>query len=96
MAGYGTSGTHGHAESRTNGLAIAGLVCGVVGVLVFNVILGPLAIVFGALGRKQAPVKGGAGMAKAAIVLGVVDLVIFAILMMVAASNGGFSWYVGS
>ncbi|MET9801960.1 DUF4190 domain-containing protein [Streptomyces sp. NPDC006368] len=95
MAGYGTSGTHGHTQSRTNGLAIAGLVCGVVGVLVFSVILGPLAIIFGVLGRKQAPAKGGAGMAKAAIILGVVDLVIFAIMMFVAASNGGFAWYVG-
>ncbi|MEU9980722.1 DUF4190 domain-containing protein [Streptomyces sp. NPDC050856] len=95
MTGYGTSGTHGHAQSRTNGLAVAGLVCGVIGVFFLNVILGPLAIVFGAVGLRQAATKGGAGMAKAAIVLGVVDLVIFGILMAVAASTGGFSWYVG-
>ncbi|MFC8918734.1 DUF4190 domain-containing protein [Streptomyces sp. WAC05374] len=95
MAGYGTSGTHGQAQSRTNGLAIAGLVCGIVGTLFLNVILGPLAIVFGVIALKQAPVKNGAGMAKAAIVLGIVDLVIFAILLAVAASTGGFTWYVG-
>ncbi|ORT60870.1 DUF4190 domain-containing protein [Streptomyces sp. CB03238] len=95
MAGYGTSGTHGQAQSRTNGLAIAGLVCGIIGVLFLNVILGPLAIILGAVGLKQAPVKNGAGMAKAAIVLGIVDLVVFAILLAVAASSGGFTWYVG-
>ncbi|MEE1755417.1 DUF4190 domain-containing protein [Streptomyces sp. SP18CS02] len=95
MTEYGTSGTHGHAHSGTNGLAIAGLVCGVIGVFFLNIILGPLAIVFGVVGRKQAPVKGGGGMATAAIALGVIDLVIFAILMVVAASSGGFSWYVG-
>ncbi|OKK03324.1 hypothetical protein AMK26_17480 [Streptomyces sp. CB03234] len=95
MAGYGTSGTHGQARSRTNGLAIAGLVCGIIGVLFLNVILGPLAIIFGAVGLRQAPVKNGAGMAKAAIVLGIVDLVVFAILLAVAASSGGFTWYVG-
>ncbi|MGI5484038.1 DUF4190 domain-containing protein [Streptomyces lavendofoliae] len=96
MAGYGTSSAHGQAQSRTNGLAIAGLVCGIVGVLFFNVILGPLAIIFGAVALKQAKAgRGGAGMAKAAIALGIVDLIVFAILIAVAASSGGFTWYVG-
>ncbi|MCS0635684.1 DUF4190 domain-containing protein [Streptomyces sp. LP05-1] len=95
MAGYGSSGTHGYSGSRANGLAIAGLVCGIVGIFFANVILGPLAIIFGAIGRKQAPAKGGAGMATAAIVLGVIDLLIFFVLLAVAASSGGFAWYVG-
>ncbi|WP_329113904.1 DUF4190 domain-containing protein [Streptomyces sp. NBC_01465] len=94
MSGYGTSASR--RESRTNGLAVAGLVCGIVGLLIFNVVLGPLAIVFGAVGLKQAAVKGGRGMAKSAVILGIADLVIFGILLAVAASNGGFSWYVGS
>ncbi|QGV81825.1 DUF4190 domain-containing protein [Streptomyces ficellus] len=95
MAGYGTSSAHGQSQSRTNGLAIAGLVCGIVGVLFFHIILGPLAIIFGAIALRQAPVKNGAGMAKAAIVLGIIDLVVFGILLAVAASTGGFTWYVG-
>ncbi|PRH81061.1 hypothetical protein C6N75_00755 [Streptomyces solincola] len=96
MAGYGTSGTHGHAHSGTNGLAIAGLVCGIIGIFLFNIILGPLAIIFGAVGLRQAKAgKGGAGMAKASIVLGIIDVVVFVVLMAVASSNGGFSWYVG-
>ncbi|WP_217242770.1 DUF4190 domain-containing protein [Streptomyces sp. AC555_RSS877] len=83
------------SRSRTNGLAIASLICGIIGLIFFNVILGPVAIVLGAVGMRQAPAKGGAGMAKAGIVLGIVDLVIFAALFAVAAANGGFTWYVG-
>ncbi|MFF0384423.1 DUF4190 domain-containing protein [Streptomyces sp. NPDC004286] len=81
--------------SRTNGLAVAGLVCGIVGFFFLNVILGPLAIIFGIVANRQSGAKGGRGMAKAAVVLGIVDLVIFAVLMIVAANNGGFHWYVG-
>ncbi|MFF9046934.1 DUF4190 domain-containing protein [Streptomyces parvulus] len=81
--------------SRTNGLAVAGLACGVVGIVVLSIVLGPLAIVFGAVGLRQAGAKGGAGMAKAAIALGIVDILLFIVLMAVAASSGGFSWYVG-
>ncbi|MBV1936226.1 DUF4190 domain-containing protein [Streptomyces sp. BV286] len=94
MTSYG--GSSATSGSRTNGLAVASLVCGIIGVFLFNVILGPLAIVLGAVGMRQAGVKGGGGMAKAGVILGVVDLIIFAVLITVAASNGGFTWYVGS
>lgn len=94
MTSYGSSSA-ASPRSRTNGLAVASLVCGVVGLLVFNVILGPVAIVLGSVGLRQAGAKGGAGMAKAGIVLGVVDLVIFGVLLAVSAANGGFNWYVG-
>ncbi|WAU83082.1 DUF4190 domain-containing protein [Streptomyces sp. Qhu-G9] len=94
MTSYG--GSSATSGSRTNGLAVASLVCGIIGVFLFNVILGPLAIVLGAVGMRQAGVKGGGGMAKAGVILGVVDLIIFAVLLTVAASNGGFTWYVGS
>lgn len=93
MTSYGSSPA---TTSRTNGMAIAGLVCGIVGIFVLNVVLGPLAIIFGAVGLRQAGARNGAGMAKAGIILGIVDLVLFFVLLAVAASNGGFSWYVGS
>ncbi|MEV3861462.1 DUF4190 domain-containing protein [Streptomyces sp. NPDC050095] len=95
MGGYGSSSA-ASSHSRTNGLAIAGLVCGIVGVFFLNIVLGPLAIIFGAVGIRQANVKGGGGMSKAAIILGVVDLIVFGVLIALAASSGGFSWYVGS
>ncbi|MFF5883436.1 DUF4190 domain-containing protein [Streptomyces sp. NPDC012589] len=81
--------------SRTNGLAIGSLCCGIVGLFVLNIILGPLAIIFGAIAHRQAAVKNGAGMAKAGIILGIVAVVLWLVLLAVAASSGGFSWYVG-
>lgn len=88
--------THGTSAARagTNGLAVASLVCGIVGLLFFNVILGPLAIVLGAVALRGSP-AGGASMAKAGIALGIVDLVIFTVLLVAASSSGGFSWYTG-
>jgi hypothetical protein len=65
-------------------------VCGLVGLLLFPIILGPLALIFGGVGLSKA--NRGAkhkGMAIAALVLGVVDLVLMAVLFAVAAKNGG-------
>ena len=44
--------TYGESPARTgsNGLAVAGLVCGIVGIFLLNYILGPLAIIFGGIG----------------------------------------------
>lgn len=94
MTSYGSSSA-ASSRSRTNGLAVASLVCGIIGLFLFNVVLGPVAIVLGAVGMRQAAVKGGGGMAKAGVVLGVIDLVIFGVLLAVTAANGGFTWYVG-
>ena len=83
--------------TRSNGLAIAGLVCGLVGVILFNFILGPLAIIFGGIGWSKA--NHGArhrGIAIAAVVFGIVDLIIFGVLLAVGAKNGGFfSFQIG-
>lgn len=88
------------APSRTrgsNGLAIAGLVCGLVGIMFFNYILGPLAIIFGGVGLSRA--KRGAGhrgMALAAVILGIIDLIVFAVVVTVVTKHGGFaSFHVG-
>ncbi|MDH6629520.1 hypothetical protein M2271_007356 [Streptomyces sp. LBL] len=94
MTSYGSSSA-ASSRSRTNGLAIASLICGIIGLIFFNVILGPIAIVLGAVGIRQAPAKGGAGMAKAGIILGIVDLVLFGVMFALAASNGGSTWYIG-
>ena len=92
-----TRSTTSQQTQSANGLAIAGLVCGLVGLLIFYVVLGPLAIIFGGVGWARA--NRGArhrGMAIAGVVLGVVDLIIFAVLIAVAAKNGGsFYWHVG-
>jgi hypothetical protein len=93
MSSYG-SRSAASSGSRTNGLAIAGLVCGIVGLFFLSFVLGPLAIIFGALALRQKTANGGAGMAKAGLVLGIIDVILF-IVMIVVAANGGFSWYVG-
>ncbi|MEU7471806.1 DUF4190 domain-containing protein [Streptomyces sp. NPDC044984] len=93
MTSYGTSSA-ASSGSRTNGLAIASLCCGIIGLFFLNIVLGPLAIVFGAVARRQAG-GNGTGMAKAGIILGIVDVVLWLVLLIVAANSGGFSWYVG-
>jgi len=81
----------GSATNRGgNGLAIAALVCGLVGLLLFPIILGPLALVFGLIALNKAKQGAGRrGMAIAGIVLGVVDIALFVILVVAAANNGG-------
>jgi Domain of unknown function (DUF4190) len=92
--GTGYTGQTGDVTTNRggNGLAIAGLVCGLVGLLFFSVVLGPLAVIFGGVGLSRA--KRGAGhrgMSIAAIVLGIVDIALFVILVVAAANNGGYA-----
>lgn len=69
----------------SNGLAIAGLVCGIVGVVLGLLpwtfwaawVLGVLAIVFSAIGRRKAdrePAAGRRSMATAGLILGIVAI----------------------
>ena len=67
----------------TSGKATASLVLGILSFLLFvlwaSFIFGPLAIVFGVLGRneiKANPAKGGYGLATAGMVLGIVGMVL--------------------
>ena len=83
--------TYGQVGTRSNGFAVAGLVCGIIGLFLFNVVLGPLAIIFGGIAISRAR-NGGAHrrMAAWAIGLGIADLVVFVLLLAVAARHGGF------
>ncbi|MET9149359.1 MULTISPECIES: DUF4190 domain-containing protein [unclassified Streptomyces] len=84
--------TSARKSSRTSGLAIAGLVCGIVGLFFLPIILGPLAIIFGAVALKQT----GSTMAKWDIGLGVADIVLMIVMFTVAAHNGGsLTWNIG-
>lgn len=82
----------------TSGKAIAGLVCGIIGVIPFpliNFLLAVLAVIFSILARgeiKKDPSKTGAGLATAGLVLGIVDFVI-GILLLAAIAIPNFIMY---
>jgi hypothetical protein len=84
------------AGQQGNGIGIAGGVCGIVAVVLcwipfvdyVSIILGALAIIFGALGLRHANTHGGAGkgMAITGIVTGIVALVISVLFLAVVYS----------
>ena len=90
MAAYG----EGTTRTGSNGLAIAGLVCGIVGLFLFNVILGPLAIIFGSVGLSKSN-RGAAHhtMSIAAIVLGIIDVAVFVLVLALAKQHGGTVYF---
>jgi hypothetical protein len=79
-------------RSGPNGMAIAALAVGVVGIFVFNIVLGPLAVIFGVIGRNRAK-RGasGRGMAIAGIALGIFDVVIWVIVLVAATRTLGYT-----
>jgi len=80
----------GGTRTRSNGLAVAGLVCGIVGIFLANVILGPLAIIFGSIGLSRARAGGEhRTMSAWAIALGVLDIVLFVVVLAAASRHGG-------
>jgi hypothetical protein len=87
--------TSSTTRGATNGWAVAGLVCGIVGIFVANVILGPLAIIFGAVAWSRANHDGSPrGMSIASVILGIVDIALFGLLLALVSHHGGY-WHVG-
>jgi threonine/homoserine/homoserine lactone efflux protein len=71
----------------TEGMAVASFVLGLVGLLVMNVILGPVAIVLAVMAlRRDTPRRFRALLG---LGLGIADLVVLAVLVAV---NGGLAW----
>lgn len=62
---------------QTNGMALAGFICGFAGLFFFGVILGPLAVVFSVIGLNKAKREGRPlrGLAIAGLILGIVSTV---------------------
>ena len=74
---------------RYNGMAIASLVLGIVGIFFNAFYMAPsiLAIVFGILGRNQIkkdPAQKGMGMAVAGLILGIVFLALYVLLIILS------------
>jgi hypothetical protein len=83
------------AVVRLDDRAAAALLSGAVGLFLFNVVLGPIAIVLGAVAaRRGATGRLDRGAALLGIGLGVADLVVFAVLVASKIDGGAFSWNV--
>ncbi|MET8249129.1 DUF4190 domain-containing protein [Streptomyces sp. NPDC005202] len=70
-----------------DGMAVASFVFGLVGLLVFNLLLGPCALVLGGLALTQG--TGRRGRARLGMGLGAADLILLA---TVVTANGTVSW----
>ncbi len=90
----GSSG--GLTAPRTNGLAVAALVCGIVGLFFVTAALG---VVFGFVARSQIrKARGGQrgnGLALAGIIVGSCWLAYFAVVMIVAAAHTNVNGTIG-
>jgi len=68
-------------QPKTNALAIVGFVLSIVGLCCLGIILGPIAIILGAVAKNQIKAsngtQGGDGLALAAIIIGIVNVVIY-------------------
>ncbi|MYU05690.1 DUF4190 domain-containing protein [Streptomyces sp. SID8366] len=73
----------------TEGMAVASFVLGLLGLLVLNLVLGPIAIVLAVIAlRRDTPRRSRALLG---LGLGIADLVVFALL---ASLHGAASWSV--
>ncbi|WP_051774186.1 hypothetical protein [Streptomyces sp. NRRL S-237] len=78
------------ARTRTgdaDAMAVTGFVLGLVGLLVMNLILGPTAVVLGALALRRRTTRPG--RARLGIALGLADL---AVLGCLVTADGTWSW----
>lgn len=86
-----------YASRRTDGMAIASMVCGILGVTFFPVVLSIVAIVLGKQARDRIEASDGAlnglQFANAGFILGIVGLVlgVLAILVLLALFGAIFS-----
>lgn len=83
----------GYAEQKTNGMAIASLVLGIVGLVSCGCtffVAPVLAIIFSVIGRKQIAERGdkGSGMAVAGLVLGILGVLLSLFILLTGFIDG--------
>lgn len=94
-------------DSNAKGMAIAALVCGIIGIVggwipvlnYFTLLASAVAIVLGVIAKKKLP-AGGTGMATAGLVLGIIGaalslswLVCYSCLCTAAADLATWGWF---
>ncbi|WP_129841491.1 DUF4190 domain-containing protein [Streptomyces sp. RFCAC02] len=82
------AGHYASTRQNSNAMAVASLVCGIVGLFLAGIPLGVIAIVLGMLANRGTPT----GMAKAGVILGAIDIVL---AIVAIAAMGGGGWYIG-
>jgi hypothetical protein len=92
VTSYSTATVNNTAPGAENScMAIAAMVCGIVGIFVFGIVLGIIAIVLGCIARNKIdnePHKfKGKCQANAGLVLGIVDVILWAILFVIILSG---------
>lgn len=90
VAGTGVAVAPRAMGREADGLAVASFVLGLVGLLVFNVLLGPTAIVMALLALARRTSRPG--RARLGLALGIADLAVLAVLV---TANGTLSWSLG-
>lgn len=74
------------AEPRTDPRAVAALVCGIGGLLLFGLVLGAAAFFLGRSSRREIAARPwavrGSGMATSGMVLGVIDVVAYFVIVL--------------
>ncbi|MEV6547850.1 DUF4190 domain-containing protein [Streptomyces sp. NPDC051597] len=78
-------------DKDADGMAVASFVLGLLGLLVMNVVLGPMAIVLAGLALRYGTVRRG--RAWLGLALGLADLAVLAALVM---ADGTVSWGLGA
>jgi hypothetical protein len=91
-------GQSGYGRPRTNALAVASLVTGIGGLIIFPILPSIAAIILGIIGRGQIKrqQQSGSGMALAGIILGIVALVLWIALIALIAVFASNGYYDGS
>ncbi|WP_399089634.1 hypothetical protein ACGH2B_16680 [Streptomyces sp. BBFR2] len=90
-AGSGPAAGPGRARAGSaDGMAVASFVLGLLGTLVFNVVLGPCALILGGLALARRTRRRG--RAVLGLALGAADLIILAAL---TAADATVSWHIG-
>ncbi len=73
----------GNKQNNNNGMSIASMVLGIVGLIVCGLPCGILAIIFSVMAKK----KGKNGMATAGLVLGIIDVIGVALALILGTAR---------
>jgi hypothetical protein len=90
-SGTGDPGARPDARRDADGMAVAAFVLGLVGLLVMNIVLGPIAVVLAGISLWHGTTRRGRALL--GLALGIADLAVLAVLV---TANGAVVWGFGS